>query len=337
MRDTIEPTSSLPCSIRVMNRGKSRRTCAEPYAQPLTVFPSSTDIAGMATSELSLGRPTKIAVPPGRALVDGLTDGGGGADHLERVVGAASTAELAHGCDRIAVGRVDRVGRAEPQRRVALHGHRIDGDDPRRAGDARTLDDGLTDATAPDDGDDRPRLDPGGVQRGADPGGDAAADQGELVVGEIGVDLHHRVLRDRHHLGERAEAGESLELGAVRAPRARGTNMTGYVSADRLDWSCRQYQHTPHVGMNEPMTRSPTWTRVTSVPTDSTMPVPSWPRISGRAGIVPLITERSEWHTPLAVMRTITSPGPGSIGVTSSIERGWSRSMKTAARMEDLP
>ena len=34
------------------------------------------------------------------------------------------------------------------------------------------------------------------------------------------------------------------------------------------------------------------------------------------AGIVPLITERSEWHTPLAVIRTITSPGPGSSGVT---------------------
>ena len=50
-------------------------------------------------------------------------------------------------------------------------------------------------------------------------------------------------------------------------------------------------------------------------------------------GNVPLITERSEWHTPLAVIRTITSVGPGSSGVTSSTDSGWSCSRQMAAFM----
>src|SRR6476619_4384057 len=75
--------------------------------------------------------------------------------------------------------------------------------------------------------------------------------------------------------------------------------------------------------MNEPITRSPTASRLTSAPTFSTTPVPSWPRTTLPAGSVPLMTERSEWHTPLAVMRTITSSGPGSSGVTPSTDSGW--------------
>ena len=85
--------------------------------------------------------------------------------------------------------------------------------------------------------------------------------------------------------------------------------------------------------MNEPITRSPTCTRLTSAPTFSTTPVPSWPRTILPAGSVPLITERSEWHTPLAVTRTITSDGPGSSGVTSSTDSGWSCSRQMAAFM----
>src|SRR5438093_548398 len=85
--------------------------------------------------------------------------------------------------------------------------------------------------------------------------------------------------------------------------------------------------------MNEPITRSPTASRVTSAPTFSTTPVPSWPRTTLPAGNVPLITDRSEWHTPLAVIRTITSSGPGSRGVTSSTASGWSCSRHIAAFM----
>ena len=68
MRVTIAPTSSLPCSMRLMSRGKSRRTDAPPYTQPRIRFSSSTVIAGMATSVPSFGTPTITAVPPGRVL-----------------------------------------------------------------------------------------------------------------------------------------------------------------------------------------------------------------------------------------------------------------------------
>ena len=75
--------------------------------------------------------------------------------------------------------------------RLALQLDRVDGDDPGRAGDARALDHGLADAAAADDGDGRARLDLGGVERGADAGRDAAADERELLVGQVGLDLDH--------------------------------------------------------------------------------------------------------------------------------------------------
>ena len=105
----------------------------------------------------------------------------GQADDLERVVGAAAAGERLHLRDRIALGRVDEVGGAELLGGLALHLDRVDRDDARRAGDARALDDGLADAAAADDRDGRARLDLRGVERGADPGGDAAADERELL------------------------------------------------------------------------------------------------------------------------------------------------------------
>ena len=96
--------------------------------------------------------------------------------------------------DRVAVVGVDEVGGAELLGGLALHLDRVDRDDPRRAGDARALDHGLADAAAADDGDGRARAATlRGVERGADAGGDAAADERELLVGEVGVDLDDRL------------------------------------------------------------------------------------------------------------------------------------------------
>src|SRR5262249_32099705 len=50
-------------------------------------------------------------------------------------------------------------------------------------------------------------------------------------------------------------------------------------------------------------------------------------------GSAPLMTWRSEWHTPLAVMCTIASRGPGSAGATSSTDIGPFCSVKIAARI----
>ena len=84
---------------------------------------------------------------------------------------------------------VDEVGGAELLGRLALQLDRVDREDAAGAGDARALDHGLADAAAADDRDGRARLDLRGVERRADAGGDAAADERELLVGEVGVDL----------------------------------------------------------------------------------------------------------------------------------------------------
>ena len=48
-----------------------------------------------------------------------------------------------------------------------------------------------------------------------------AADQREVFVGELGFDLDHRHLVDRHHVREGPETGHGVERGAVAARRAR--------------------------------------------------------------------------------------------------------------------
>ena len=104
---------------------------------------------------------------------------------------------------------IDDVGRAELLRLLALQRPRVDRDDARRAGDARALDDRLADAAAAEHGDRRSGLHLGRVERRADAGRDAAADQRQLRVRHVGLDLHHRRLVDRHRLGERAEPGHA--------------------------------------------------------------------------------------------------------------------------------
>src|SRR2546430_2222636 len=123
--------------------------------------------------------------------------------------------------------------------------------------------------------------------------------------------------------------------GVPSARFARGTIITAPVCSQRFDWPWTQYQQAPHAGTNVETTRSPVFTWLTSDPTQSTVPAPSWPRIvGGGSGNVPLVTDRSEWHTPLAPISTTTSPGPGSRAVISSTIRGWSCSTYTAALME---
>ena len=65
-------------------------------------------------------------------------------------------------------------------------------------------------------------------------------------------------------------------------------------------------------------TWSPGFTRVTSDPTASTTPAPSWPMSDGAGhGMVPSSRLTSLWQTPAAASRTSTSSGPGSMTSTS--------------------
>ena len=139
----------------------------------------------------------------------------------------------------------------------------------------------LADAAAADHGDRRARLDLRGVERGADAGGDAAADERELLGREIGLDLHQHRLVDGHLVGEGAEAARADDAAAVGAASPFGSIMWAPIVSHSCDWSRRQKKQLPHAGVNDEITRSPTATRDTSLPTASTVPAPSCPRMTG--------------------------------------------------------
>src|SRR5690606_19902255 len=94
-------------------------------------------------------------------------------------------------------------------------------------------------------------------------------------------------------------------------------------------WQKRQ---RPHMLTKEVSTWSPGARPVTPSPTSATMPAPSWPRIRGRGkAIVPLVAERSLWHTPQAFISTSTSPAWGFCTVIVSTTTGALSSRQTTA------
>src|SRR6267142_964174 len=75
--------------------------------------------------------------------------------------------------------------------------------------------------------------------------------------------------------------------------------------------------------MKAKTTWSPLANSLTPSPASSTTPAPSWPSTSGSgSAIVPVIAERSEWHTPQAPRRTSTSPRFGASMLISSTWTG---------------
>ena len=95
-----------------------------------------------------------------------------------------------------------------------------------------------------------------------------------------------------------------------------------------------QNLHSRHSAVYSGITWSPTASEVTPSPTASTMPPPSWPRMDGKmpSGSSPESVKASVWHTPVATMRTSTSPFFGGSTSTSTICRGWLGPKATAAR-----
>ena len=85
----------------------------------------------------------------------------------------------------------------------------------------------------------------------------------------------------------------------------------------------RHCGHSPHGARHATTTRSPGATDVTSLPTSSTTPAPSWPSRIGNREPQPLVSTmwRSEWQSPQAWTRTSTSRGPGGSTVSSSTTR----------------
>ncbi len=93
----------------------------------------------------------------------------------------------------------------------------------------------------------------------------------------------------------------------------KGVDTLPRVLTHQVGWPVAQARQVPQLASVAMTTWSPGLTERTSLPTASTTPAPSWPSTEGAfQGMVPLMTDRSLWHTPAAPMATRTSFGPGS-------------------------
>ena len=112
----------------------------------------------------------------------------------------------------------------------------------------------------------------------------------------------------------RSEKTEALANAYAGSPRqVNGCGRSPNVERHMVGRPASQYWQAPQLPSVDSTTWSPAFTVVTDAPTASTTPAPSWPSTTGVGnGIVPLITDRSLWHSPAASIRTATSPGPGS-------------------------
>src|SRR5215469_16744341 len=94
------------------------------------------------------------------------------------------------------------------------------------------------------------------------------------------------------------------------------------MAVQRLVLRERQDLHCRHSGVYSGITWSPFFSEVTPGPTSTTIPAPSWPKITGKSpsGSAPERVNSSVWHTPLARISTSTSPalGPPRSAVTTS-------------------
>src|SRR5271169_1372769 len=118
---------------------------------------------------------------------------------------------------------------------------------------------------------------------------------------------------------------------------SRGAAVSGRVTmppVQRLGWPERHCGQLPQKPERQATTWSPGLTVVTSAPTASTTPAPSWPSTIGRSSgkrPIPSTTCRSLWHTPVATVRTSTSRPHGLSTSTCSIVSGACTLRKTAA------
>ena len=111
-------------------------------------------------------------------------------------------------------------------------------------------------------------------------------------------------------VSENTDAAAKFEAGSPL--KVKGVEMLPSELLHHVGCPALQARQAPQLANVAMTTWSPGSTDRTASPIASTTPAPSWPSTAGAGkGMVPSITERSEWHTPAACMRTFTSVGPG--------------------------
>ena len=183
------------------------------------------------------------------------------------------------------------------------------------------------------------RLDLGGVDHGADAGGDAAADVADLVERRVLADLRDRDLRHDGEVRERRGAHVVKDrLAAEReAAGAVGHQALALRRADRLAevglrrqavLALRGTRACRAGSRGRPSSRSSRPRRPRR-----RRPRPRGPRIAGKrpSGSSPESVNSSVWQMPVALISTSTSPARGPSSSTVSIDRGLPGATATAA------
>ena len=174
--------------------------------------------------------------PAAMACLQRLPHHRGVAGAVEGEVGAA-VGQRHQMLDDIAVHllRIDEMGHAEAAAPFILGVVDVDADDLVGADHFRALDHVEADAAKPEHHDIRSRRDLGGVDHGADPGGDAAADVAALVERRVLADLCDRDFRQHGEIGKRRAAHIVKDgLALVAEPRgAVGHHALALGGADR--------------------------------------------------------------------------------------------------------
>src|SRR5262249_49924507 len=160
---------------------------------------------------------------------------------VEGIVGAADLVRAALGHidevrDQIVANllRIDEVRHAEALAPFLLVVVDVDPDDHVGAGKPQPLNDIEADAAEPEYDAFRTRFYLGGVEHGADAGGDAAADVADLVEGSILANLGNRNLRQHRKIRERGGAHVMVQLLAADR-EARGAVRHDALALRRAD------------------------------------------------------------------------------------------------------
>src|SRR5205085_34287 len=158
-------------------------------------------------------------------------------DDFECEIGAAAFGHALHEADGIVHGRIAGVGGAEFGGRRTLRFVEIDRDDARRTGDARALDDRLSDAAATDHGNRRSFCDLGGIERRPDAGRHTATDEAGLIEWKVRRHLDQSGFVHDRFLGERRETADGTEKTSAVAAYEREpahADLLAALAAERL-------------------------------------------------------------------------------------------------------
>ena len=202
----------------------------------------------------------------------------------------------------------------------------------------------MPDAAEPDDQHGLARLRRGGVEQRAAAGQHRAPEDGGDVGRHVVLDRDDRPDVDDGVRRERGDPEVVVDRRAVAGqPAATAEQLAGAVAHragtarhPAVGGAAGALAAAGQEGHDDPLARPRGCRR--PAPSASTRPLASWPSSigTGRARL-PSTTDRSEWHTPAASMRTSTSPGPGSSRSSSPTVSGRVRGprRRTADLLED--